>query len=262
MTDRHALAMECLQVERSGGSVREFLSGKGLVSPWGTWFRLQKEELHRSGSAITDGKGKKNMGRFKDRKAMLEAIVAEIEAERDPIRMLDERGYTAASGSYTEAKCWAKKHAPELFEKLPQNIRHWKFQHGLTGRNMGVKDTAPAAEPEAADQDPEDAAAEPAAEDPADDPLEDLGLTDELPFTDPEEEPEPVKPAITRPVNYMGYDVTAIRSQEFGEFYYDHKFHCIDWRTEGGDEISLSPQGWKNLIEELPHILRVLGVDV
>ena len=58
------------------------------------------------------------------------------------------------------------------------------------------------------------------------------------------------------------YKVTGIRTEQFGEFYFDKKFNSIDWRTEEGDEIGMSPQGWKNLAEELPDILHALGVDL
>ena len=56
------------------------------------------------------------------------------------------------------------------------------------------------------------------------------------------------------------YKVTGIRVENFGEFYYDQKFNSIDWRTEEGDEISLPPIGWKNLMQEMPDILKALGV--
>jgi len=58
------------------------------------------------------------------------------------------------------------------------------------------------------------------------------------------------------------YTVTGIRTEQFGEFYYDKKFESIDWRTVEGDEVSLSPLGWKNLMEELPDIMAALGVEV
>lgn len=56
------------------------------------------------------------------------------------------------------------------------------------------------------------------------------------------------------------YKITGIRVENFGEFYYDQKFNSIDWRTEEGDEISLPPIGWKNLMQEMPDILKALGV--
>lgn len=57
------------------------------------------------------------------------------------------------------------------------------------------------------------------------------------------------------------YKVTGIRTENFGEFYYDQKFNSIDWRTEEGDEVSLPPIGWKNLMQEMPDILKALGVE-
>ena len=70
----------------------------------------------------------------------------------------------------------------------------------------------------------------------------------------------PEKPKITRPMNYMGLDITAVKPPDLGEFYYDHKYGTIDWRFEG-EEISIKPDDWKRLLEWLPTILKVLGVD-
>ena len=68
----------------------------------------------------------------------------------------------------------------------------------------------------------------------------------------------------TRVIKRIGgkYEVSAIRVQNMGEFYYDIKYNSIDWRTSAGDEVSLSPIGWKNLAEELPDILTALGAKV
>lgn len=64
------------------------------------------------------------------------------------------------------------------------------------------------------------------------------------------------------PIMLDEFQVTAIRSDKYGEFYYDKKYNCIDWRNEGGDEISLTPGGWADLAEDLPKILRALGVKL
>jgi len=57
------------------------------------------------------------------------------------------------------------------------------------------------------------------------------------------------------------YEVTAIRKKGIGEFYYDHKFRTIDWRSEIGEEVSMTPADWKKLAEEIPKILRILNAD-
>jgi len=59
----------------------------------------------------------------------------------------------------------------------------------------------------------------------------------------------------------MTYEVTAIDT-EYGEFYRDKKFNCIDWRNAAGDELSMGLDRWKKLAEELPTILEALGVEM
>ena len=59
--NREQLARECIRIEMAGGDVREFLKNSGCISPWGTWHRLQREELGRNPWQITDGKGSAEM---------------------------------------------------------------------------------------------------------------------------------------------------------------------------------------------------------
>lgn len=56
------------------------------------------------------------------------------------------------------------------------------------------------------------------------------------------------------------WEVTAIRSEEWGEFYFDEKHRCIDWRHPGGEEVSLPLADWVRLPEVIPQILKMLGV--
>jgi hypothetical protein len=58
------------------------------------------------------------------------------------------------------------------------------------------------------------------------------------------------------------YTVTAIQYPEIGEFYYDRKYNTIDWRTPEGEEVSMSPTGWKLLMQDLKEIMTVLGVEL
>ena len=58
------------------------------------------------------------------------------------------------------------------------------------------------------------------------------------------------------------FAVTAVRNPVFGEFYHDGDHDCIDWRTPGGDEMSLKVGTWKDLIRDLPTIMMLLGVEV
>ena len=60
---------------------------------------------------------------------------------------------------------------------------------------------------------------------------------------------------------FRPYPVTGIRT-DYGEFYFDRKYNSLDWRTEEGDEVSMSPIAWKNMADELPDILAALGVSL
>ena len=52
MRDQHELALRCLEVEKSGASVIDFLTGMGFISPRATWERLQLNELGRKANDI------------------------------------------------------------------------------------------------------------------------------------------------------------------------------------------------------------------
>ena len=69
------------------------------------------------------------------------------------------------------------------------------------------------------------------------------------------------KPAEVKPLTLDEFEIAGIRHQDLGEWYYDKKFNSIDWRTPEGDEVSLPPVWWKQIVKDLPKILRLLGVD-
>ena len=59
-----------------------------------------------------------------------------------------------------------------------------------------------------------------------------------------------------------GYAATAIKKDGVGEFHLDKRDGSIDWRSEYGEEISLLPMDWAKLAEEIPKMLKILGVEV
>lgn len=69
----------------------------------------------------------------------------------------------------------------------------------------------------------------------------------------------PEKPV--QPLTFAGFEITALRHQDLGEFYYDKKYNSVDWRTLEGDEVSLSPMGWQKMLDDLPKIMKLLGVE-
>lgn len=166
---------------------------------------------------------------FGSRLAQLDAIVKEIEEGRDPLVMLKARGYANPGQTYQNTKRWAQDNYPETADLLPVNLKEWKKQ--LKAPKVEVPEKA-------------------------------------LQVETPEGEFAVVKAAdIVKAVNQKpDFDdrttVTAIRVEGLGEFYFDKKFNCIDWRTVAGEEISLGPAWWIQLTEDLPMIMKKLGVEI
>lgn len=74
--------------------------------------------------------------------------------------------------------------------------------------------------------------------------------------------PAPVEALeVTMSAEMEGYTSTAIRKSGVGEFYYDREHKTIDWRNEYGEEVSLMPEDWRKLAEEIPKMIRILGLD-
>ena len=94
--DRRRVALDCLEVERLGYSVLDFLQEQGAISPWGTWWRLQVEELGRARYQIRDGKENK----MAKKNVLTQQVRAEaesmIEAGEDPKEI---QRYLAEHGS-------------------------------------------------------------------------------------------------------------------------------------------------------------------
>ena len=70
----------------------------------------------------------------------------------------------------------------------------------------------------------------------------------------------PELPNITLPVTYDGYTVRCIEGQ-YGKFYWDYEYNRLDWTSPVGEEVSLSPQGWRTFCTEvMPKVMAILGV--
>lgn len=94
--DRRRVALDCLEVERLGYSVLDFLQEQGAISPWGTWWRLQVEELGRARYQIRDGKESKMAKKNILTPEVRTDAEKMIEAGRDPKQI---KAYLAEHGS-------------------------------------------------------------------------------------------------------------------------------------------------------------------
>ena len=114
--DRTELAKRCARIDAAGGSVREYLSELGFISPWGTWHRLQKEELHRKDYEITEGKGSEEMGKItlEQRK---KAVDIALKGE-SPIPFLKKCGAKNPTASWVYIKKILREAKPEIYAQL------------------------------------------------------------------------------------------------------------------------------------------------
>ena len=94
--DRRRVALDCLEVERLGYSVLDFLQEQGAISPWGTWWRLQVEELGRARYQIRNGKENKMAKKNILTPEVRTDAEKMIEAGRDPKQI---KAYLAEHGS-------------------------------------------------------------------------------------------------------------------------------------------------------------------
>lgn len=120
--DRRKMALECLEVERIGYSVLDFLREQGAISPWGTWWRLQVEELGRARYQIRDGKESKMAKKNVLTPEVRTDAEKMIEAGQDPKQI---QAYLAEHGSknpsahlYAIRNSMKKKAEPKQKEEL------------------------------------------------------------------------------------------------------------------------------------------------
>lgn len=248
--DRAELAKECVAVEKAGGSVREFLAEHGCISPWGTWYRLQKEELHRSESQITSGKGDENK---LSRKITLEqkkkAVQIAIEGG-DVLEYLRQLGSKNPSGLWWTIKNDVKAADPELYAKIPR----------LDGKKPAEKQEADPQEEKTQDlpKVPEEVLEKMARQ------AQKIAKR-EMPELPNAPEPIPVEEAKKRlaasPVMVVpaGFMVTSIRGT-FGEWHLDQKHDSLDFRGAEGEEVCFRPQAWEAFMDEIRSVMQILGV--
>lgn len=229
--DRERVAEECLRIEKHHGDVLSYLRGLGCVSPWGTWFRIQKEQLGRKAWQISDGKGKKPV--IKEEKKKVSKSKRKLTAEEKTTAMElyvnggDPIEYLTSIGIESAARVWGGVR------------RYWP--------GVEIPEAAPAKV-----ETPEDPL--PFEDDPAEEP--------EMyaPF-EPVEPQEPEKPmAVTAPLMYMGRKVTAVENEDFGEFH--RKGDWIDWETKDGDIVCMTIADWRVFFHAVQDDFKILGVSL
>ena len=225
----------CIELEKTGGDIIGYLWSQDYISPKATWFNFQREWLRRKPYEYTSGRpDERRQKKFMNTKQKQLTDEQRAECARLAIEGMDPKPYIAGLGFkvpstvWYNVKQWYKRNDPKVYEKISERV----------GRKKP--------EPE-----------QPAV----------LKVDGPLRIETPEAKKVeiveiPEVPAIMNPIGFGPYQVTAIRHPQFGEFYFDQKFECIDWRTQEGEEVSLKPEYWRKFAEAIPEILGVLGVKI
>lgn len=237
-------------MEQSGGNVLDYLKSKGHISPRATWIRLQMNELGRKEDELTDGKtaDSAKKGRCRNLTAEMKNKAIEIRMNGEDPRpyLARECGMQDPEAAWSRIKTWLQKSNPERFMELPKRLPRdngWKNNTAVfigkggnkVDKGMPKKEQTPTVKVDG-----------------------NLNIeTPEANRVTVAEVPEKMKP-----VEFGGFEVTAIRDMDLGEFYMDRKRNSIDWRTPDGDEISGAPVFWQKFGERLSAIMGVLGVRV
>jgi len=260
--NRQQLARECVEIEQAGGSVREYLALKGCISPWGTWYRLQKEELGRAECHITDGKGGDDMKKIAlaDKKKAVEIAIG----GGDPLEYLRKCGSKNPQALWYMIKKNLQEVEPDQYAKLLCAVKHGEEEHQCP--DYEPKEAAENEEPKPLDGGGWEAypleEKEPEKQltvAPAPKPVENLTI-----------KAEDLKKAMEEPET----DTSIFQKQTVIALDDDFRIYGLltkygDFQAAGGklawyktksEMVDMSVEDWKNLLEVVPKVLMVMGL--
>lgn len=273
--DKAQLAKECVAIDEAGGNVREYLASKGFISPWGTWYRLQIEELGRSKNQITEGRGGNEMSKItleQKKKAVEMAIRGE-----SPLPYLKKCGSTAPDKTWWYIKNKLKDADPELYAQIP-DMRKAEPEKPVTccapstREGVEVPDEIPDA-PKTLDGSAWEKYAVPAEEAR---PGIGADVKQAIRAEAPEEKPEPgmvssmtfdkdgaLRMEARRPLEKYGVEVTGLKTR-IGEFSISGSEN-MSWQvpdTKPGypQIVTVPKKTWKELLEVLPIVMETMNI--
>ena len=235
MRDQHELALRCLEVEKSGASVIDFLTGMGFISPRATWERLQLNELGRKANDIEKKKEKCNMAKL-TLEIKKKAVQIALDGG-DYLNFLKENGAKNPSASWAYIMECAKKNDQNNYLQLKARLDAKAAKKAEEKK----QDDAPAEKPKAVET---QKVKKPGAA---------------MRFAPDGEHLE----KINKPLQYEDFTVRAVEGV-FGRYARDifNGADYIDFESKEGDELHMRIDGWKNFIGELKRAAKVLGVDL
>lgn len=228
MADREELARCCLEVEQAGGNVLTFLKECGYVSTWGTWYRLQIEQLGRKKELVAGGRGEDTMGKITlEQKKKAVAIAME---GGDVLGFLKKCGSKNPSAHWYVIKKNLKEADPmgwELLSRVKED-KPVTCCAPSTREGVEVPDDVPEEEPE----------------------------KPEVVLTIKSEDLTRVS-SITKPVNYDGFEITGLKT-DYGRFQVSNNGYLFFGADQ--DELEMPLEIWRKFAEDLPRVMVILGI--
>ena len=230
--DRAALAHKCERIEKAGGSVLDYLRSQGCISPWGTWHRLQREELCRKDYQIRDGKGNELMKRYTAEQKQ-KAIDIALSGE-NPRPYLRSIGCSKPDALWHTIKKALKESDPETYARIPnfqQKINvgaealMGAIPEGETVTTCCARSTAKGVEV------PEDIGSDPTT-------VRMSGMMENL---------------------YDGLTVTGLKT-DYGEFRLSNNGYLY-FGANQHDELEMPAEIWQRFAADLPRIMGLLGIN-
>ena len=119
---KQAFVDECLRIEKAGGNVQEYIAQNWpSYTPRATWYNLQKQFLGRRLGNLTEGKpkGGENMSKMLE---MAKKAMEAADAGENVFDYLEKAGYKNPSSTWYMLKQQAKKHDPDLYERMTNAV--------------------------------------------------------------------------------------------------------------------------------------------
>lgn len=274
MEEKSAIVAHCVELEQEGGDILGYLWSQNYLTPRATWFNFQREWLKRKPYEFTSGRPNEkrkrrksgmnpNQKQFTDEQRAECARIA-IEGG-DPKPYIKSLGFKNPSGAWHNLKEWYKKNRPEIAVIIPDRVGKVVV---LPEVDLGMPKKIG---PDGKEYEKLELEAGGNYQLSVKEEKDDIQYGGYVEVTEVDQAPpveqivretEAETNKIRKPVNFGGYDVTAIRHPVFGEFHRDEKHDCIYWMSPDGEEVGMTPAEWIRFGLCLPDIMGILGVQV
>lgn len=262
--NRMKLAQECVEIDEAGGNVQDFLRMRGFISPWGTWYRLQIEELGRKQGQITEGKGGNDMKRvtLEQKKKAVEIALG----GGDPLIYLKSIGSKQPPALWYAIRKGLQDADPAAYERLMGVKKEEPVTCCAPSTRKGV---------EVPDEIPEEKPTAQLTAQVVPVTLEEVKERLDAPAADAEEKPKPgivstlkydrdgnLRMEVGRPLEKYGVEVTGLKTK-VGEFSIIGE--RLSWNTPGmplGHPVIVTLPGetWRELLAVLPIVMETMNI--